>query len=211
MQILDFDNINKYTEFKTWLTSLSPSQVMEKKQEIRDGVWDLLEYAYVLGFKDARDELGVVADGFERFLPDDYKDEPTVKSEATHRGSYIPKDFVEQKDASIYKKFGDEDFSQRVIKYAELGDVSSIVRVAETDGHRVYNDGGYEGAKDFATSKTWETMMDDKVRDPHWELEGVTVGMDDFFEIDGAKAKYPGDFGVPELDINCRCTISYNL
>lgn len=206
MQLLSFDEINKYQEFKAWLLSLTPSEVMKKKMDIRDGVWDLLEFAYVLGFKDARDELGVVAEGFERFLPDDYKNE-IPPSEGS---SYIPKDFIEQKWDSIYKKFDGKDFSDRVVEYAELGDVPSIIRVAETDGHRVYNDGGFVGARDFAKTKTWRTMLDDRVRDPHIDLEGETVPLDGLFEVDGDKARYPGDFEDVALNANCRCWVEYN-
>ena len=52
-------------------------------------------------------------------------------------------------------------------------------------------------------------MLDDRVRDPHAYMEGLTVGLDDmFYTYTGDGAMYPGGFGVPELDINCRCFIT---
>ena len=87
-----------------------------------------------------------------------------------------------------------------------------IVRVIDTEAHRDYNAGTYNAAKASGKpnlKKRWETMQDDKVRDPHSYLQGVTVGLDDmFYTYTGDGALYPGGFGVPELDINCRCVIS---
>lgn len=190
MQSLNFDEINKYVSFREWLESLEPSEVMEQKEKICDDLWELLEYLYVFGFRTAREELGVIAENVESVLPDDYRD---------------------AMDESIYRKFDGLDFADRTLAYAELGDKESIVRVAETDGHRVYNDGGYHGAKGYASTKTWLTMLDDKVRDTHDYLEGMTVDIDErFYTFDGDSALYPGDFSLPQNQINCRCEIRYN-
>ena len=191
MQLLNFDEINKYVTFKEWLDSLEPSEVMEQKRRICDDLWELLEYLYMLGFEEARKELGVIAEDVESVLPSDYKD---------------------AMDESIYKKFDGLDFADRTLSYAELGDKESIIRVAETDGHRVYMDGGFQGAKSAdAKTKTWLTMLDDKVRDTHDYLEGMTVGIDErFYTYDGDSARYPGDFESVSNNARCRCLISYN-
>ena len=56
--------------------------------------------------------------------------------------------------------------------------------------------------------KTWETMKDDRVRDEHQYLDGVSVGINDrFYTDDGDSAMYPGDFENPALNINCRCYV----
>lgn len=58
--------------------------------------------------------------------------------------------------------------------------------------------------------KTWATMEDDKVRDAHQYLDGITVPADaEFYTYDGRHAYGPGLFGDPELDINCRCWLEY--
>ena len=52
-------------------------------------------------------------------------------------------------------------------------------------------------------------MLDDKVRDTHQYLEGIEVGLDDlFYSESGASAEYPGGFGDPEEDCNCRCYVT---
>ena len=86
-----------------------------------------------------------------------------------------------------------------------------ILRVIDTEAHRDYNAGAYNAAKASGVTglkKTWRTRMDDKVRDSHSYLEGVSVGIDDYFyTYTGARALYPGQFGEPDEDCNCRCAI----
>lgn len=95
--------------------------------------------------------------------------------------------------------------------------VNQLAVVAETETHRTINEGGYEAAERYAKDhpgatiyKTWETMMDDKVRDEHEELQGATVPLDArFYSWTGDSALRPGDFMSPELNINCRCLLRY--
>ena len=202
MQILDFDNINKYQEVKTWLMEQAPSQLMEKKVQAVNVVWDLLEYLYMLGFTSAKEEVGQIAEDVKHFLPDDYDD---AKEKLTDEQQKVA-------DMSIFRKFDNKDFTDRVREYAELGNANEILRVVETDGNRVYNTGGVEGAKSVgATSKTWNTMLDDRVRDTHDPLQGVTVGIDDkFVTWDGDEARYPGDFEDVANNVNCRCWLTFD-
>ena len=89
--------------------------------------------------------------------------------------------------------------------------------VAETETHRTINTGSLDGAEEYAEGhpdatiyKTWETMMDDRVRDTHDYLEGMTIPLDArFYTYDGDSAMYPGDFMLAENNVNCRCIIRY--
>lgn len=205
---------------------------MEKKVQAVNVVWDLLEYLYMLGYTTAKEEVGQIADYAKPFLPDDYIDGENdgVKPQSSSSGedrlndsssgstkggqSSIDKLTAEEQkvaDMSIFRKFDGKDFTDRVREYAELGNANEILRVVETDGNRVYNTGGVEGArKSGATSKTWRTMKDDRVRDTHDYLEGVTVGIDEkFFTYDGDSARYPGDFEAPQNSIGCRCWLEF--
>lgn len=191
MDILSFDELNTFTEFHRWLDALPTSEVMERKSEVRDRVYDILEYAYMLGYSRASEELGVIADDVEEFLPKDYR---------------------ERAEESIFREVGGKDFAERVTEHSEMGDKNAIYKVVETDGNRVYNAGGLLGARDRAKTKTWNTMLDDRVRDTHDYLEKMTVGIDEeFYTYDGDHAPCPGMFQRPENSINCRCTLSFNL
>ena len=112
----------------------------------------------------------------------------------------------------IDREVAGKTWRERVRDYYENGGTEAdIVRIAETEAHRDSNEAAYETAKTAgATSKTWHTMQDDRVRDTHDYLEGVKVGLDDeFYTYLGNKAMFPGQFGVAEEDCGCRCWVTY--
>lgn len=57
--------------------------------------------------------------------------------------------------------------------------------------------------------KEWVSALDDRVRDDHADAHGQTVGIDEEFEVGGARGMNPGETGDPGQDINCRCTSKY--
>lgn len=88
----------------------------------------------------------------------------------------------------------------------------AITRIAETETHRIANTAALDTAKHAgAKSKTWVTMLDDKVRDTHDYLEGETVDIDeDFYTYDGDHASAPGLFELAENNVNCRCELLFS-
>lgn len=54
-------------------------------------------------------------------------------------------------------------------------------------------------------------MKDESVRDTHSELDGQMVYVTEEFTSNGNTATCPGNFGVAEEDINCRCFLEYHL
>ena len=102
---------------------------------------------------------------------------------------------------------------ERVTEYFDNGGtVDDIVRIAETETHRIANESALNTAKNGgATQKTWATMLDDKVRETHDYLEGVTVGIDDdFITYDGDRASAPGLFSLAQNNVNCRCELLFS-
>ena len=62
-----------------------------------------------------------------------------------------------------------------------------------------------KGAKIF---KQWDSTLDRKTRPTHRELDGQMIGVNDYFHSSGGgKALYPGGFGDPKEDCNCRCCL----
>lgn len=51
------------------------------------------------------------------------------------------------------------------------------------------------------------TTLDKKTRKAHRLLDGQIRELDNPFKIYGHKAIYPSNFGIPSLDINCRCAV----
>lgn len=123
---------------------------------------------------------------------------------------------VDSMNGSIFRKIADKTWEERVSEYLddEAGTVDEIIRVVDTDLNRVYNDSILDVGEraDGTVMKTWETMMDERVRDTHFPLQSVKIPVDArFYAWDGDSARYPGDFTLPENNINCRCRISLSM
>ena len=62
------------------------------------------------------------------------------------------------------------------------------------------------------TKKTWNTMLDNRVRHTHMSVEGETIGIDEKFTVGIWKMSYPMDAREAPLSecANCRCSLSYS-
>jgi hypothetical protein len=61
-------------------------------------------------------------------------------------------------------------------------------------------------AKGSKFDKVWVATLDNRTRDAHRTLDGKKADKDGYFHYGAYQAKAPAMFGVPSLDINCRCT-----
>lgn len=90
-----------------------------------------------------------------------------------------------------------------------LGKAYTIVR---TEGHRITNEAAIDAQKKAKEKgadvvKQWDSTIDKKTRPHHRQLDGQIRELDEPFEINGNTAMYPGGFGIPAEDINCRCAV----
>lgn len=90
---------------------------------------------------------------------------------------------------------------------APLGRAKTIVR---TESHRIQQAAAADArdaAKDRGCDvvKQWDGTLDGDTRPTHRRLDGQIRETNEPFEMDGKTAMYPGDFGKPEEDCNCRC------
>ena len=114
---------------------------------------------------------------------------------------------------TVDKEIAGKTWRERVHEYAENGGtIGDIIRIAETETHRDSNEAAYKAAVEAgATRKTWNTVLDDRVREDHEWLQGVTAPIDGYFySPQGDKTLFPGQWGVPEQDVNCRCYLTYS-
>ena len=115
---------------------------------------------------------------------------------------------------ALNHKIDDKTYLDRLREHIDANDLDGIVKVADTESHRLYNEAVFESAEKSGKEvyKTWSTMLDDRVRETHDFLEGVTVPLHEkFYTIDGDSALYPGDFGNASNNVNCRCVCEINL
>ena len=89
---------------------------------------------------------------------------------------------------------------------------NNAMRIARTEAHRIQckaaTDAQYKAKEKGADIlKQWDSSLDGRTRKSHRKLDGQIRELDEPFEVNGHKAMFPGDFGRPEEDINCRCAI----
>ncbi len=105
--------------------------------------------------------------------------------------------------------------SRRVKDLLE-GDAGKAIRIVRTESTRIYNEAQYDSIlhaeeQGITMTKTWISSRDDRTRESHEMLDGVTIPVDEPFVIDGDEGMFPGDFSEARNVINCRCTVEYNV
>lgn len=188
-----------------------PEERKRRKPYIIDEILDMLIMAYMYG-NEAGNTMLYGSDVVDQIMPD---------QDGPNRVIDIDTDDMNR---SVFKVVAGKNWEQRITEYLddENGTVDDVIRVVDTDMHRIYNDSILnvgERAEDEepedggvvkpTVMKTWQTMLDDRVRDTHEYLEGMTIPVNRrFYTYDGDSARYPGDFSNPANVINCRCRIS---
>jgi hypothetical protein len=107
-----------------------------------------------------------------------------------------------------------DDLSKRVAQYYDQARDYRTDRIARTETISSSNAGSFDGYKQAGVEyKAWLSSRDPDTRDLHLALESkygedrAVLRMDQPFEIEGYSAMFPGEFGMPEMDVNCRCTV----
>ena len=100
---------------------------------------------------------------------------------------------------------------------SKIFNVKRAQRIARTEATKCINAAqlnamGIAGEQGIPIQKEWLSENDDKVREAHQELDGQTININQNFVIPvgdyaGESTMAPCQFGIEELDINCRCTV----
>lgn len=101
------------------------------------------------------------------------------------------------------------DIARNIADYASISK-NRAMTISRTEGHRIQIHATATAqnrakAKGADVVKQWDSTLDGKTRSSHSKLDGQIRELEDSFEVDGLKVMYPGNFGRPEEDINCRC------
>ena len=139
-----------------------------------------------------------------------------------HKG-YTPKErFVKlgakeanQRNAVIEKGIKNgESYEQIATKLQQREGItkSAADRIARTEGHRIVEESTFKGYDDLRSAGItnfrvyWSAAKDGRTREEHSKLDGKHQNDDGYFVVGQYKGKYPGGFGYPEMDVNCRCS-----
>ena len=98
----------------------------------------------------------------------------------------------------------------RNISNASKAPRARAMLITRTESHRITQASTYDaqkGAKKRGCDvlKQWDATMDGDTRSTHRQLDGQLREIKKPFELGNKKAMYPGDFGDPAEDCNCRC------
>lgn len=170
--------------------SLDETDIDKKKKKIADDIESELYLAYIFGVSDASEQLGATpnATNFEKIYN------------------------------VINMKIDGKTFRDRIYQHIDDAQYGMIKTVAETEYHRVFNTAAIVTAgaikrllgNDGVIVKMWETYGDDRVRETHEFIDGVKVGLDEYFyTFDGDRALFPGDFEDASNNVNCRCVLKF--
>lgn len=102
-----------------------------------------------------------------------------------------------------------EQIANNISTYTTLPE-SNAKLIARTEGHRIQQASADDArkkakAKGADVVKQWDASLDGATRPLHRRLDGQIREIDEPFEAGGYKAMYPGKFGKPGQDCNCRC------
>ena len=125
---------------------------------------------------------------------------------------------IESMRRAVYEMIDGQTFEDRVAVHVMAGDLSSLQTLVDSEYHRVFNRAEEDAAHEFQStrglgvSKKWVTVKDNRVRETHEYLEGVTVGLDEeFYTYDGDHASRPGKFTKASNNVNCRCVLELHI
>lgn len=158
------------------------TQHKDNAQKIHELFLDWLLLAYADGVNDVQDQL---------------------------KGDWQPD--ISRIEEVIEADVGGMTVDERIDQYIYLEDIEAIEAMANNERQRVYNVGAFDTATALkATTKTWHTMEDDKVRDTHEYIDRMTKPINEpFYTYTGDSAMYPQGFSDAANNINCRCFLTF--
>lgn len=103
-----------------------------------------------------------------------------------------------------------EDLQARVMEWSATGQRSHAVNVARTEVGVCSNAAALEGYRQGgAAGKEWLSIVDDRSRAEHAAMDGVVVGIDEEFIVDGVACYGPGDDRLGAEGVcQCRCALA---
>ena len=91
--------------------------------------------------------------------------------------------------------------------------VGRAMNIARTESTRAVNRSSVESYRQASQEtglniqKEWLASFDGNTRETHAELDGQRIGVDESWTTENGSTMFPGGFGDPAEDCNCRCTV----
>lgn len=105
------------------------------------------------------------------------------------------------------------DTTEEHLESAYYTSLDRAMRMSETESNVINNYRQFREAEDQGyTKKQWRTMLDKRVRESHKTMQGKTVGLHEYFDVNGYPMSFPADtsFSPPaSLIVGCRCSLKF--
>jgi len=117
----------------------------------------------------------------------------------------------QQIDDGLSKDWTMKEFQQAIIDTGVFS-AERALRISRTVSTGACNHGQFVGAQySGAQYKIWSSAGFGE-RKSHREMDNTTIPINDYFNVDGSRAMYPGDNSLPAKErINCRCVLEYSM
>jgi len=117
-------------------------------------------------------------------------------------------------DSGLDEGLGIPEISKRVAEALDMERDYRTTRIAQTEVIASLNEGANEAYRDNSAveGKAWAATEDGATRPTH-EAAGILygadspIGVDENFMVGDGSGPTPGQIGLPEEDINCRCCV----
>lgn len=214
MYIADFDEIHAKAE--GYLEAYRTKRKTE--EEIRDEILELLILLYLDGRRSARKDLDYWDSADIAYIIEEFPDDALVRWFMRNLPEDLEGEQIRRMMDVIMRTLEDgKNVDDRIREHLENGDAGRLAVTIDSESHRDYEEGAYSIASEYekktgaSVLKTWNTMLDDRVRDTHDYLESRSVALGErFYTYDGDSARFPGDFSKVENVANCRCWLTYS-
>jgi len=168
----------------------------------------------ITGSKKSRDAMEYKADAFLVFLMEWVRQYGAVRAQETAKTT------TDDLKRIISKAFENEDPAPVIIKKALKAKGLSAFRadtIARTETHQaamyahkrqIENYAAQAASLGVTVKKQWSSVADERTRPWHTDMDGETVGLNEYFIVDGEKMDRPGDPDASAHNtINCRCVL----
>jgi SPP1 gp7 family putative phage head morphogenesis protein len=104
---------------------------------------------------------------------------------------------------------GIRELAKRIRAVFNVASTSRAQAIARTEVNTAANYGRVQGYRQTGVveGKEWITARDERVRVTHKAADKQTVGLHEDFQVGAGSGPAPGQIGLAEEDINCRCTL----
>ena len=114
--------------------------------------------------------------------------------------------YVEEKVSDFITTTREQDLDDPYWTSDERATMEAVNEANDVVGYEELQQAVEKGYK----YKVWKTEKDNRVRKSHAKMEGKTIPISEYFELDKGKMLYPHDFvNCPEETYNCRCAVSF--